>query len=216
MPLGAGIAEFALYSIGTGLGNYINAFSTCNDSSEPPPTGPGGSGGANGGAAGSSTDPNSMIGPAAHALQLRNRRGNYSALPDRLRESPSATVLAQAVTITDQLDPNLNWSTVPAHQHPVWGDTILTIPPDQYYQATVPMTYGGVTFDVLVTAGIHTATGQVYATFQSINPLTELPPDVLDGFLPPENAPKRGMAISALPSNPRRVSPRARRCATWP
>ena len=41
-------------------------------------------------------------------------------------------------------------------------------------------------------AGIHTDTGQVYATFQSIDPNTELPPDVLTGFLPPEDGTGRG------------------------
>src|SRR5262249_48856510 len=41
---------------------------------------------------------------------------------------------------------------------------------------------------VLIEAGIHSDTGQVYATFQSIDPNTQLPPDVLTGFLPPEPA----------------------------
>ena len=35
-------------------------------------------------------------------------------------------------------------------------------------------------------------TGEVYATFQSVNPLTGLPTDVLTGFLPPEDGTRRG------------------------
>ena len=66
------------------------------------------------------------------------------------------------------------------------------------------MTYNGQTFDVQVEAGIHTATGQVYATLQSIDPNTNLPPDVLTGFLPPENGTGRGTgSLSFL------VSPKA-------
>jgi hypothetical protein len=45
---------------------------------------------------------------------------------------------------------------------------------------------------VEVTAGIHAATGQVFATFLSIDPTTGLPPDVLVGFLPPEDGTGRG------------------------
>src|SRR5439155_13963216 len=70
----------------------------------------------------------------------------------------------------------------------------LTIPANsQHYQATVSMTYNGKTFDVLIEAGIHSDTGQVFATLQSIDPNTELPPDVLTGFLPPEDGTGRGM-----------------------
>ena len=36
------------------------------------------------------------------------------------------------------------------------------------------MTYDGETFDVEVDAGINTGTGVVYATFQSIDPNTDL------------------------------------------
>ena len=65
------------------------------------------------------------------------------------------------------------------------------------------MTYNGQTFDVLVEAGIHTATGQVYATFQSIDPNTQLPPDVLTGFLPPENGTGRGMGYISFTIQPK-------------
>ena len=54
------------------------------------------------------------------------------------------------------------------------------------------MTYNGETFDVVISAGLDYATGQVYAKFQSIDPSTELPPDALTGFLPPENGTGRG------------------------
>ena len=43
-----------------------------------------------------------------------------------------------------------------------------------------------------VQAGIDPRPGTVYATFQSIDPNTDLPPDVLTGFLPPEDGTGRG------------------------
>ncbi|HLJ95963.1 MAG TPA: hypothetical protein VKU02_22505 [Gemmataceae bacterium] len=54
------------------------------------------------------------------------------------------------------------------------------------------MSYNGEAFNVLIEAGIHTDTGQVYAIFQSIDPNTQLPPDVLTDFLPPEDGTGRG------------------------
>ena len=141
-----------------------------------------------------SVDPNSLLGPAGYgSSNFVTDAGTILPYQINFENASSATAPAQAVTITDQLDPNLNWGTFQLTGIQ-WGDTILSIPAgSQYFQATVPMTYDGETFDVLVETGIHTATGQVYATFQSINPITDLPPDVLIGFLPPENGTGRGM-----------------------
>ena len=163
-----------------------------NPASPPaPPGGSHGGGGASGAAA--SHDPNTMLGPAGSGSS--NFVTDTGVLPYQIEfeNASSATAPAQSITITDQLDPNLNWSTFQLTDIR-WGDTILSIPAgSQHYEATVPTTYNGQTFDVLVEAGIHTATGQVYATFQSIDPNTQLPPDVLAGFLPPENGTGRGM-----------------------
>ena len=113
-----------------------------------------------------------------------------------LENSSSATAPAQQVTITQQLDPNLDWSTFQLSGIG-FGDNFIDIPAgSQHYQTTVPMTLNGVTFDVEVEAGIHTDTGQVYATFQSIDPGTQLPPaNPLIGFLPPEDGTGRGDTV---------------------
>jgi RHS repeat-associated protein len=144
--------------------------------------------------AATSQDPNALIGPSGFG------DANFVALSGAVfpyqidfENSPTATAPAQDVTITDQLDANLDWNTFQLTGI-AWGDTILLIPAgSQYYEATVPVTYNGQTFEVQVEAGIHTATEQVYATFQSIDPDTQLPPDVLTGFLPPEDGTGRGM-----------------------
>ena len=54
-------------------------------------------------------------------------------------------------------------------------------------------TDNGKTFDVEISLGLDPATGVISATFQSIDPNTQLPPDLLTGFLPPEDGTGRGM-----------------------
>jgi hypothetical protein len=78
-----------------------------------------------------------------------------------------------------------------------FGDTIITVPPDdgQYFQTAVPMTENGETFDVDIQLSLNPATGLVTATLQSLNPITDLPPDALNGFLPPEDGTGRGMGF---------------------
>jgi hypothetical protein len=140
----------------------------------------------------SSHDPNSLTGPAGYGSQ--GFIGANEVLPYRIdfENDPTATAPAQAVTITDPLSTDLDWSTFQLTGIG-WGDFNLTIPAgSQTYETTVPMTYNGTTFDVQVQAGIHAGTGQVYATFQSIDPATSLPPSVLIGLLPPEDGTGRG------------------------
>ncbi len=137
-------------------------------------------------------DPNALLGPAGYGAP-NFVAGTATPFPYEIQfeNAPSATAPAQQVTITDQLDPNLDWTTFQLTSI-AWGDTVIDIPAgSQFYQTTVPMTYNGETFDVQVEAGIN-PTGQVYATFQSIDPDTQLPPDVLTGFLPPEDGTGRG------------------------
>ncbi len=163
------------------------------DDPTPKPSG-GGSGGSAQDYPRQSNDPNAMYGPAGYGtsnfVQLAGAVFPYQI---DFENSPTATAPAQEVTIADQLDPNLDWSSFQLTGIG-WGNFYLTIPAgSQAYQTTVPMTYNGETFDVEVQAGIHTATGLVYATFLSIDPQTGLPPsNVLTGFLPPENGTGRG------------------------
>ncbi len=145
-----------------------------------------------------------MIGPSGYgSADYIGDNGKILPYTIDFENSPTATAPAQEVTITDQLGSNLNWSTFQLTAIG-WGDFNLTIPAgSQYYQTTVPMTYNGRTFDVEVTAGIHTATGQVYATFLSLDPATGLPPDVLTGFLPPEDGTGRGKGYVSYTIDPK-------------
>src|SRR6185312_1230684 len=76
-----------------------------------------------------------------------------------------------------------------------FGDTLRTVPTGRADDfETVPMTYNNKTFDVQVELMFDSTTGVVSAVFQSLDPTTLLPPDVLTGFLPPEDGTGIGKA----------------------
>jgi hypothetical protein len=140
-----------------------------------------------------SFDPNGKIGPGGFGPQ--GFVGPNEVFPYRIdfENDPTATAPAQRVVITDQLDSHLDWNTF-ALTEVGFGDFLFTIPAgSQHFQTTVDMTYNGETFQVEIEVGLHSQTGQVYAVFQSVDPRTTLPPDVLTGFLPPEDGTGRGM-----------------------
>ena len=105
----------------------------------------------------------------------------------------TATAPAQQVVVTDQLSSNDDWGTFRITEVG-WGDTVIVVPANsQNFQTTVPMTFDGQSFNVLVQVGINLLSGLVTAQFYSIDPTTQLPPGVLVGFLPPEDGTGRGM-----------------------
>jgi RHS repeat-associated protein len=98
-----------------------------------------------------------------------------------------ATAPAQRVEVTDQLSANLDWNTIEFAEFG-FGDTVLVIPDRQnYFFTTVPITYNGKFFNVEVELNFDVTTGMLRVVFQSLDPNTLLPPDVLTGFLPPED-----------------------------
>ncbi len=106
-----------------------------------------------------------------------------------------------------------------------FGDNVIKIPANtQHYETTLPMTYNGVAFRVVVTLDLNPATGMVNASFQSLNaatlmaglavcpgtmslgppnPQADLPPEVLTGFLPPEDGTGRGMGYITYTVKPK-------------
>ncbi len=132
-----------------------------------------------------SHDPNALYGPAGVGPQ--GFVAPSSTFPYRItfENDPTASAPAQRVDITDQLDSNLDWSTFQLTGLG-FGDTNLPIQPGlQHFADTVPMTYNGQTFDVQIVLDFDPVTGLFHASFQSVDPATSLPPDVLTGFLPP-------------------------------
>jgi len=153
-----------------------------------------------------SSDPNDKIGPAGygdHRFILSDARIPYRinfenigpASVDPITGHPYdqfATAPAQRVTITDSLSPDLDWSSFRVTEMG-FGDSVITILSDStYYSGVISVTIDGRTFDVELEAGIDLSRGRVFASFQSIDPETSLPPEVLTGFLPPEDGTGRG------------------------
>jgi len=128
-----------------------------------------------------------LIGPTGYAAQNYVVDGNVFAYEILFANETNATAPAQIVQITDQLSTNLDWTTFRLTEI-AFGTQIISIPPDsQQFQTNVPLSYNGTNFVVQISAGIQLATGQVFANFYSINPVTLLPPPAGIGFLPPDS-----------------------------
>jgi RHS repeat-associated protein len=98
-----------------------------------------------------------------------------------------ATAPAQRVEVTDQLSTNLDWTTFQFLDFGFGDTTRFSSGDGTYYFTTIPMTLNNVNFVVEVELSFDAATGLVRAVFQSLDPATGLPPEVLTGFLPPED-----------------------------
>src|SRR5262249_20177925 len=102
-----------------------------------------------------SFDPNDKFGPVGFGQGGLMARGNL--FPSRMdfENEATATAPAQRVAVTDQLDPNLDWSTFQLTDLG-FGDTLLSVPAgSQHYLTTVDMTYNGKPFQVQVEAGLN-------------------------------------------------------------
>ncbi len=145
-----------------------------------------------------SEDPNSLIGPAGYGPSNFVAAGTLLPYQIEFENDPSATSPAQRVDITDQLSPNLDWTTLQLTSVG-FGSTYITIPAGlQHYVTTVRTSVNGQSFEVVVNVNLNLATGLLSASFQSIDPKTGLAPaNLLTGFLPPEDAPASPTAASA-------------------
>lgn len=166
----------------------------CDRPPPPPPPGsrPGGRG--SGGGAGS-FDPNELIAPAGFGSQswVTPRQDllytiNFENDPDK------ATAPAQEVFITIQLDADLDWSTFEIGDL-FFGSTVIEVPAGlQSFATSVDTTnLDGTPLRVDISAALNLQTGVVSWVFRSIDPFTgDLPESVIAGFLPVNDATRRG------------------------
>jgi uncharacterized repeat protein (TIGR01451 family) len=113
----------------------------------------------------------------------------------------SASAAAQEVTITDPLDPNLDWSSFRPLQF-AFNDAVIDVPADVQQYAGVAYVSSDPN-PVLTSVALDPKTGVVTWSMQSVDPVTGwLPEDPFAGFLPPNDAQHRGegfVSFSVLP-----------------
>ncbi|HBL13233.1 MAG TPA: hypothetical protein DD379_17910, partial [Cyanobacteria bacterium UBA11162] len=135
-----------------------------------------------------SIDPNDIIGPAGFGTQ--NWLASDQILPYTIRFENQATATAPAVfvTITQQLDSDLDWNTFELGDFG-FGNITIDVPDGlQSYSTRLDLrnTIGDF---VDFNASLNPTTGQVTWTLRTINPITgNLPDDIDAGFLPPNNS----------------------------
>jgi len=136
---------------------------------------------------GMSRDPNALFGPVGFGpLGFIQPGGTWLYTVDFENDGNLA---AQDVSVTEQLDPNLDWSTFQLGSFG-FGTVNISIPAGlTEYQTTVSYeNTDGSSLDVQVDLDFDVATGLLTATFTSLDPTTgETPTGVFDGFLYPES-----------------------------
>ncbi|WP_406698318.1 MBG domain-containing protein [Singulisphaera sp. Ch08] len=152
---------------------------------------------------GEPSDPNEKLGPAGHGPEGFVAPGDTFLYRVNFENLETATAPAQRVDITDPLSADLDWSSFELIQVG-FGDTRINIPAGlQDFETIIAATYNGRTFDVEIRIGLDPATGLITVAFQSVDPTTSLPPDVLTGFLPPEDGTGRGQGFFTYTIRPR-------------
>jgi hypothetical protein len=176
-----------------------------------PGDGSGGGGGGSGGSGGgynpnyvASSDPNDITGPAG--IGAEHWVSQQGALSYRIRfeNVADASAPAQVVTVTQQLDPDLDFRTFRVDDFG-WGDVYVELPGEQavYHRQIDRTASGGFVVDVTVTANVQT--GLVKWTLTTLDPATgDLPLDALAGFLPPNDTSGRGEGFVSYTVRPRR------------
>jgi hypothetical protein len=138
------------------------------------------------------SDPNAKAGPSGFGPQAFLPLGRHLAYRIDFENEPRATAPAQFVVVTDQLSDRLDWETFELTEVG-FGDILIVAPVGRTsYRTNVPVTLSGADLEVQIDIALDRANGRITARFATVDPLTELPPDVLTGFLPPEDGTGRG------------------------
>ena len=138
------------------------------------------------------SDPNDLLGPSGYGLAGFITPGGGLGYTIEFSNEKTAAVPADNVTVTEQLSPNLDWSTFQLGTIG-FGSYVVNVPPGlTSYSARVDATATlGVYVDV--DASLNLSTGLLTVTFTSLDPTTlDTPSNPLVGFLPPDTDPPNG------------------------
>lgn len=123
---------------------------------------------------------------------------------------PDATAHARQVTITDQLDEDLDWRTFEVGTISFRGGkyTVQAPPGQRFFQTEVQMDADDGGLRVQILAGIDLTTGVVNFRLTAIDPQTGEPPtSPLLGILPPNNVQREGEGFVTFRVKPKRTVP---------
>jgi len=139
-----------------------------------------------------SSDPNEIVGPSGYGTAGYVPAGQPLPYEIDFANESSASLPAQTVTVTEQLDPSLDLSTFSLGSFGFADHTVTPPPGARSYSAVIDdSAVSGL--DVDVNADLDSSRRTVTWSFTSIDPSTGLPTtDTTSGFLPPDAAPPEG------------------------
>ena len=147
------------------------------------------------GSSGGSGGGSSITGPAGYGPNALIGPGQVMTYTISFQNPPTSTATVRAMTITQQLDPNLNWVSFAFGNIAFGNSSSVSVPPGTQSVSTTVQTTNpdGTPLNVVITGTLNTQTGVVTWTFQSIDPSTGQPPlGPGDGFLPVDDGTGRG------------------------
>jgi RHS repeat-associated protein/uncharacterized repeat protein (TIGR01451 family) len=151
----------------------------------------------------SSLDPNDIIGPAGFGADGFIRPDQTLPYTITFENRSTATAPAQTVVITQQLDPDLDFTTFEVGELR-FGTLFINGPGGQNFFSTRVDLRDTLGLFVDIDAGIDTTTGIVTWTFTAIDPATqEIPIDPGVGFLPPNVTSPEGEGFVTYTIRPR-------------
>ncbi len=137
-------------------------------------------------------DPNDLLGPSGYGSAGYLTPGGALPYTIEFSNEKTAEVPADNVVVTEQLSPNMDWSTFQLDTIG-FGNYIVNVPPGlTSYSTRVDATATlGVYVDI--DASLNLSTGLLTVTFTSLDPTTlDTPSNPLVGFLPPDTNPPNG------------------------
>jgi hypothetical protein len=153
-----------------------------------------------------SADPNDLIGPAGNGTAHWIAPDQTLSYKIRFENESDATAPAQLVRITEQLDPDLDYTTFQLGSFNFDG-VVVTVPPGRtVYSERLDLraTYG---LYLDISANLDFDTGIVTWVFASVDPVTgRTPRDPLTGFLPPNVTSPIGEGYATYTIRPRSSS----------
>lgn len=184
------------------------------DEPQPPPSGATYSGGGGGSSGRNSNDPNEKVGPTGIGERRIISTSDVIHYTIYFENEPEkATAPAQEVFITDQLDSNLDWSTL-KFQGVAFGDQTLVVADQSNQRFHLRHFISDYRADINkrwwvdINGQLDLATGKVTWVLRHLDPETgDLPTDVLAGFLPPNDTSGRGEGYVSFTIKPKATTP---------